>query len=267
VDEEWDLQAELESFRDIWHGGYFVADPEQTLAPYLMYSMMGHHHVIYLACVKPWITPRTHVLEIGCGRGAWTRLMLRAEEVTCVDALSAEHNAFHAYVGKAPNVHYHQVEDFSLGMVPDESVDYVFSYDALCHVSFAGISAYARSLGRVMMPGAHGFLMVADYRKYNAFVDSMGSTIALVALLPERRYLGVRRTGAWLIRRYAARVARRRGIRHLDLNEDGAPRPGRWYHAGAAETCRVLREVGFTVLDEDMGVDPASPMIHFSKGS
>ena len=263
MNEETDLKAELDSFRDLWPGGYFVADPEQTLAPYLMHSMMGHHHVVYLTCVRPWITPRTHALEIGCGRGAWTRLMLGAEEVTCVDALSAEHNAFHAYVGDVPNVHYHQVEDFSLGMVPDESVDYVFSYEALCHVSFAGIGAYARSLSRVMKSGAHGFLMVADYRKYNAFVDALGSTNALVAMLPKRRYLVVRGTGAWLIRRYAAWVARRRRIRHLALNEDSVPRPGRWYHAGAAETCRMLREVGFTVLDEDMGVDPASPMIHF----
>jgi hypothetical protein len=69
-DDRTRLQAELESFRDLWHGGYFVADPGQTLAPYLLQSMMGHFHVIYLACVRPWITPRTHVLEIGCGRGA-----------------------------------------------------------------------------------------------------------------------------------------------------------------------------------------------------
>jgi len=62
-------------------------------------------------------------------------------------------------------------------------------------------------------------------------------------------------------------VARRRGIRQLDLHEDDAPRPGRWYHAGTAETSRLLREVGFNVLDEDMGVDPASPMIHFRKAS
>jgi SAM-dependent methyltransferase len=260
------LQAELASFRGLWRGGFFVADPAQTLAPYWLESMVGHYHVIYLACIRPWITPRTHALEIGCGRGAWTRLMLGAKEVTCVDALSAEHNAFHAYVGKADNIHYHQVEDFELSMLPDDSIDYVFSYDALCHVSLAGIGAYARSLQRVMQSGAHGFLMVADYRKYNAFVDVLGRTNALMALLPKRRYPAVRLAGARLIRRYAVWQARRRGIVRLDLREDDVARPGRWYHAGTAETCRVLRDAGFTVLDEDMGVDPASPVIHFRKG-
>ena len=259
------LLAELDSFRDLWQGGFFVADPAQVLAPYWFECMMGHYHVIYLACIRPWITPRTHVLELGCGRGAWTRLFLAAKQVTCVDALSAEHNAFYAYVGQTDNVRYHQVNDFSLDMIPDDSITYVFSYDALCHVSFAGVAAYVRSLQRVMKHGAHGFLMVADYRKYNAFVEALGRTNALVALLPKRRYPLVRRAGGELIRRYSVWDARRRGVHARSLDEDDLPRPGRWYHAGAAETCELLCDVGFTVLDEDMGVDPRSPIIHFRR--
>jgi SAM-dependent methyltransferase len=259
------LQAELQSFRGLWRGGFFTADPSQRLAPFRLDSMMGHFHVIYLACVKPWITPQTHVLEIGCGRGAWTRLFLDAESVTCVDALSAEHNAFHVYVGQARHVHYYQIADFELSMISDGSIDYVFSYDALCHVSFAGIGAYASSLHRVMKQGAHGFLMFADYRKYNAFVDSLGRENALMALLPKRRYPLLRRAGAEFIRRGSAWDARRRVFHHRDLDEGDDPSPGRWYHADTARTRDLFRDVGFEVLDEDMGVDPASPMIHFRR--
>jgi SAM-dependent methyltransferase len=258
-------EAELESFRDLWHGGFFVADPAEKLAPFWLESMVGGYHVIYLACIRPWLTPQTHALEIGCGRGAWTRLLLKAEQITCVDALSAEHNAFYSYVGKVDNVFYHQVEDFTLSMIPDNTIDYVFSYDALCHVSFSGISEYAQSLYRVMKKGGHGFLMVADYRKFNEFVDLKGSQNALHALLPKRHYPMVRRVGSRLIRRYSAMDAHRRGIHVLNLNEDDAPRPGRWYHAGAAETSHLLFDIGFTVLDEDMGVDPRSPVIHFRR--
>lgn len=182
-----------------------------------------------------------------------------------MDALSAEHNGFYSYVGQADNVHYHQVEDFALSMIPDGSIDYVFSYDALCHVSFAGISAYARSLHRVMKPGADAFLMVADYHKHNAFVHSLGRQNALVALLPRRRHPLIRRLGAGLIRRYSDWDSHRRGVHYLSLNEDDAPRPGRWYHAGGAETSSVLRDVGFEVLDADMGVDPRSPVVHFRR--
>jgi SAM-dependent methyltransferase len=259
------LEQEIDSFRDLWSGGYFSADPSEQFAPFWFESMVGSYHVIYLACIKPWITPRSHVLEIGCGRGAWTRLFLGAAEVNCVDVLSAEHNDFHSYVGDVENVHYHQVEDFALDIIPDNSIEYVFSYDALCHVSFGGITEYARSLFRVMKEDAHGFIMVADYRKYNDFVDSLGSSNALSVLLPKRRYPMVRRVGNRLIREYSIWDANRRGIQHKNLIENDIPSPGRWYHAGTAETSDLLHNEGFTVLDMDMDVDPRSPVIHFQK--
>ena len=116
-----------------------------------------------------------------------------------------------------------------------------------------------------MRAGAHGFLMVADYRKYNAFMDSLGDQNALLAVLPKRRYPAIRHAGTWLIRRFASWDARRHGCHDVSLDEDDVPGPGRWYHAGTVETCSLLRDVGFTVLDADMGVDPRSPIIHFSR--
>ena len=104
--------------------------------------------------------------------------------------------------------------------------------------------------------------MVADYRKYNAFVDSIGGTNALTAMLPQGRYPTVRRAGTAIIRRYARWDARRRGVRRLDPAEDDVPRPGRWYHTGTRETAETFRAAGFTVLDADMGVDPRSPVLH-----
>ena len=259
------LQTELRSFRGLWSGGFFKADPYDPLAPYWLETMAGHFHVIYLACIKPWIGPDTCVLEIGPGRGAWTRLFLGAAHVTCVDALSAEHNGFYDYVGTAENLDYHQVEDFTLSMIANGTIDYVFSYDVLCHVSFAGISEYARSLYRVMKPGAHGFVMVADYRKFNAFVDTLGQRSALNVMLRPWRLGRIRPFGAWLVRRYAIREAHRLSLHRMSLHEDDQPSPGRWYDAGTDATCDLLRSVGFTVLDEDMGVDPRSPLIHFQR--
>jgi SAM-dependent methyltransferase len=258
------LQAELQSFSNLWRGGFFTADPSDPLAPYWLDGMLGHHHVIYLTCMRPWVGPETSALEIGCGRGAWSRMLLGAKHVVCVDALSAEHNAFWGYVGEPDNVEYHQVRDFSLSMIPDASIDYVFSYDALCHVSFEGITEYARSLHRVMRQGAHGFLMVADYVKYNTYVDSLGQHNALLVPFGRRRRM-LRAAGAWLVARYAHWDARRHDIRPMDLHENNEPAPGRWFHAGTSETCGLLRSTGFAVLDEDMRVDPRSPIIHFQK--
>lgn len=261
-----DLRKELESFQTLWQGGYFEGDPlDPTFGLYGLNAFLGVSRVIYVSCIRPYVGSETRVLEIGCGRGAWTKVMLHGKEVHCLDALSAEHNRFYEYVGRHPHVHYHHVSDFSMGMLADASMDYTFSNDSLCHVSFDGISRYACSLARVMRPGGHGFWMVADYRKYNRFMQELDRTNVLNCLLPRQNHPWCRRILAGLFRAIGAWNARRYDLHRLDPNEDDKPRPGRWYHAGTEETCRLLQDCGFRVLDEDMGIDHRSPMIHFQR--
>ena len=260
------LKAELESFRHIWHGGYYGGNPaDPVFGLWGINSFIGVSHALYLACIKPYIKPSVTVLEIGCGRGAWSKLMLGAKQVYCLDALSPEHNHFYEYVGRPRHVQYFKVEDFSLKEIPLDSIDFVFSYDALCHVSFEGISEYAASLYSRMKAGAHAFWMVADYEKYNRFLQMLDRTNVLNSLLPREKYPWIKKglqalfgcLGRWNARRY--------GLKLLDLNEDAEPRPGRWYNAGTDRTCDMLRKIGFSVVDPDMGFDFRSPVIHFQR--
>jgi hypothetical protein len=43
------------------------------------------------------------------------------------------------------------------------------------------------------------------------------------------------------------------------------PSPGRWYNAGIERTCSMLEEVGYQVVDPDVGTIPRDPIIHFVK--
>lgn len=107
------LQEELSSFQNIWKGGFYEGDPRNPyFGLYGINSFMGISHVIYLACIKPFVTSSKSVLEIGCGRGAWTKFFIEAKEVYCLDALSAEHNGFYDYVGIHNHIHYYQVQNF-----------------------------------------------------------------------------------------------------------------------------------------------------------
>ncbi len=260
------VQDELKAFQGIWHSGFYAGDPRNpTFGLWGITSFMGVSHAVYLACCKPNVMPSTTVLEIGCGRGAWTRLMLNAKHVYCLDALSAEHNGFYDYVGRLANVDYFKVEDFSLSEIPSDSIDFVFSYDALCHVSFTGISEYATNLFDRMRQGAHGVWMVADYEKYNRFVCNQQAYCVLNALLPRSKSLFIRPLLKFFVRIVTKWNDRRYRLRALNIEEDNAPRPGRWYHAGTKRTCQMLQEKGFTVMDEDMGLDFRSPLIHFRK--
>jgi hypothetical protein len=89
-----ELQAELSSFKNIWQGGFFTCDPADPIRGlWGLTSFIGVSHAIYLACVRPNLTPSTNVLEIGCGRGAWAKLMLDAREICCLDALGSRRHA------------------------------------------------------------------------------------------------------------------------------------------------------------------------------
>lgn len=249
------VRRELESFQTIWKGGYFEGNPLDPLAAshYGSLGYMSILHATYLACIRPFIHAGVNALEIGPGRGAWTRTMLKAREVWCLDALSAEHNGFWNYVGRQPHVRYHQVSDFSCSELPDDHFDYLFSFGCLCHVSFAGIEAYMESLRTKLRGGANGFVMIADYEKYNWAAAN-------------QRQLDVRRALAPIAKvEWDGQPLPGRALRRLDMNEDQEPSPGRWYHAGLERTCNMLIDKGYEVVTPDVGVNFRDVVIHFRK--
>jgi len=256
------LQKELESFQTLWEGGYFLGEPLDPMG-YSDYRLLGYLSVLYatyLACIRPYVTKRSVVLEIGPGRGAWTKTFLHAKEVWCLDALPAEHNRFWDHLGHPANVQYFQVKDFSCRVLPENNFDYLFSFGCFCHISFEGISEYMKNLYPKLKSGAHGFVMVADYSKYNAALERMETFER--AFPPNKRYLAARWTWKllWKIARRSAFYRERK-----DLNEGNAVSPGRWYHAGIERTCSMLEQLGYRIVDQDVGTVHRDPIIHFLK--
>lgn len=265
VTKEDRLTSELDSFRGLWKGGFLAADPlDPSSSLYSIFGFMSTSHATYLRCIKPYVHEESRVLEIGPGRGGWTRTFLHAQEIHCLDALSAEHNCFWEYVGRRQNVHYHHVHGFSCDMLPNDFFTFLFSYDTLCHVSSEGITAYAENLFPKLRRGSHCFWMVADYTKYNAFVDRLEEYSVLKSFsggLSRRKQRWLKKAAKHVNRFYATKSR----LVRLDPNEDDRPRPGRWYHAGVERTCEMLRQTGYSIVHEDVGTDFRSPIIEFSK--
>lgn len=254
------LRDELQSFRKLWKGGFFVADPLDPMSsPHDIFGYVGIYHAIWAACIKPYVTAATTALELGPGRGAWTRTLLPAREVWCLDALPADHNGFWEYVGDAPHVHYVHVTDFSCSELPDDSFDYLFSYDTLCHTSFEGIEAYLRNLRPKLRSGADCFVMVADFDKYRAFVEHRDERSVFNTFIGYFQNPLLRR----VLLRSAGKLNRRLMERYEQFLRD--PEANGWFHAGTDETCRLLDELGYRVLDRDVGLDPKSPIVHFRR--
>jgi hypothetical protein len=184
--------------------------------------------------------------------------MLGAKEVWVMDALSAEHNAFHEHVGRHPHVHYIQVNDFECRALPEDHFDYMFSFGCLCHVSPDGIREYARNLWTKLRPGANCFWMVADYEKFNTSIDDWTEWHPLVRYWPRWRPLGA-------LLPLVRSIAERGKPKKLSLTEDLTPRAGRWYHAGTEATKKLLEVTGYQVVDPDIGLSLRDPIIHFRK--
>jgi hypothetical protein len=259
------LHDELASFQSIWQGGYFSSDPLDPLGWAGPYNYISVPHAIYQACIAAYVDPGTVALEIGPGRGAWTRGLLPAREVWVIDALSDEHNGFWDYVGR-DNAHvtYEQVSDFSLAQLPDDHFTYLFSFDALCHVSFEGITQYMSNLRAKLKDGAECFVMVADYAKYNRFAADI-ERYDVARAVPPRGRLPLSRgqvvRAAWSL----ALPRNQHRVLPLPTVEDDVPAPGRWYDAGVDRTCALLRALGYKIVSEDVGLSPRDPIIHFRR--
>jgi SAM-dependent methyltransferase len=249
----------MKSFRTIWRGGYYEGDPLDPMAR-STYGELGYVsclHAQYLGCVKPYVDSASVVCEIGCGRGAWTKTFLQAKEVWCLDVVPAEYSGFWDYIGQRENVRYLQVEDFSCRDLPDDHFTYLFSFGCLCHVPFEGTTEYMQNMYRKLKRGAHAFIMVGDYDKYNRALTNLNKFSVNVRGAPRRiRYL----LRAYILAERWWWPTELRNKAEGDHHE-----PGRWYHTSVEEACRMLERVGYRVVDPDVGFNHRDPVIHFVK--
>lgn len=253
------LSAHRENFSSLWKGGYFEGDPLDPMgrSEYNRLGYMSVLHATYLCCIKPYVHEDSKVLEIGAGRGAWTRTMLNAREIDVLEAVDAKHSGFWEYVGHHSNVHYHQVKDFSCSEVPDNYFSFFFTFGCFCHLPPAAIAEYMASAFAKLQPGAHGFMMVADFNKYNRAVNNLEGYSDVRACVG-RRFFPVR----WLWEAIW-KTAWPPNLRTLNDRMSEGLEAGPWFNMGTDETCKLLQDIGYVVIDSDVGVNHRDPVIHF----
>lgn len=102
------------------------------------------------------ILPRIHmfvpagtILEIGPGFGRWTQFLRDlCEHLVLVDLSEKCIQACNERFASFPHVASYVNDGKSLDMIPDESVDFVFSFDSLVHAEEDVIEAYLGQLSR-----------------------------------------------------------------------------------------------------------------------
>lgn len=121
--------------------------------------------------------PAGTILEIAPGFGRWTQFLagLCKELVVvdlsekCIEACKKRFRAFN-------HVAYHINDGKSLDMIPDESIDFVFSFDSLVHADEHVIESYLHQLSCKLKKGGAGFIHhsnAGQYETYFSIIDKI----------------------------------------------------------------------------------------------
>lgn len=139
--EEW--TADARTFKGV--------DPlawKQSLIDGMMFKYIGEDSV---------------VLEIGPGAGRWTeilqpvcrRLLIADISEKCLSICRERFKA-------CCNIEYHWLEEASLPSIPDEAIDYIWSYDVFVHISPTDTEKYLIEFMRTLRPGGCAIIHHAD---------------------------------------------------------------------------------------------------------
>ncbi|HJR17416.1 MAG TPA: class I SAM-dependent methyltransferase [Gemmatimonadales bacterium] len=113
--------------------------------------------------------PAHHILEIAPGHGRWTQfLATQADTLTLVDLSPRCIAVCRERFAEMGHLRYHVNDGRSLTMLPDQSVDFAFSFDSLVHAELPVIESYLRELGRVLTPNGIAFLHHSNLGAFGA---------------------------------------------------------------------------------------------------
>jgi 2-polyprenyl-3-methyl-5-hydroxy-6-metoxy-1,4-benzoquinol methylase len=120
------------------------------------------------------ILPRIHafvptgtILEIAPGFGRWTDYLKDiAEHLIVVDMAENCIKACQQRFASDSNITYEVNDGKSLAMLPDNSVDFVFSFDSLVHAEANVIQVYLNQLSRKLKSNGVGFVHHSNIGEY-----------------------------------------------------------------------------------------------------
>lgn len=134
------------------------------------------------------LLPRVHdfvacgsILEIAPGFGRWTHFLKDfCREMMVVDISEKCIQSCKRRFAHCTHIKYAVNDGKSLKMVPDDSVDFVFSFDSLVHAAPEVLEAYLMQLAGKLKPDGVGFIHHSNAGKYRSY-------FSLVNRLPRGR--------------------------------------------------------------------------------
>ena len=111
--------------------------------------------------------PAPTILEIAPGFGRWTQfLKSHCQSLIAVDISQRCIDFCKARFASETHITFHVNDGMSLPAIPDDSIDFVFSFDSLVHAERDVIEAYLLQIGRKLTRDGVGFIHSSNIGAY-----------------------------------------------------------------------------------------------------
>lgn len=115
----------------------------------------------------PFVKPTSAVLEIGPGGGRWTRYLLGCGTLYAVDVHPEMLDELRRNF-VVPHLRTVAGHGDDLPGIPDDSIDFVFSFGTFVHLELAAIEGYLKEIMRVLKLGGDAVIQYSDKSKPQA---------------------------------------------------------------------------------------------------
>jgi len=157
--------ATLEENKRIWDGKYEWPEGGDEWS-----AAWGGARMQWYGTLLPRIhafVPVGSMLEIACGYGRWTQFLKDlCTDMTVVDLSESCISACRKRFANETHIKYVVNNGKSLDMVPDESQDFVFSFDSLVHAEAPVLKNYITQLRRILKPTGVAFIHHSNLGEY-----------------------------------------------------------------------------------------------------
>ncbi len=157
---------ELADNKTKWDGEYHWRDQGDEWSALWGDPAMQWHGSI-LPRIKAHV-PASCILEIACGYGRWTQYLKDlCQNLIAIDLSEECIQASQKRFAASSNIAYHVNDGRSLAMIPDSSVDFIFSFDSLVHADESVLAAYLSQFPRILTPNGIAFLHHSNLAEYD----------------------------------------------------------------------------------------------------
>ncbi len=155
----------LEDNKTKWDGEYHWIDRGDEWS-----ALWGNPSMQWYGTILPRIEahiPANRIVEIACGYGRWTQYLKDlCQHLIAIDLSEQCIQASKQRFADCSQLEFHVNDGRSLAMIPDSSVDFVFSFDSLVHADASVMQSYLEQFDRILSADGVAFIHHSNFGEY-----------------------------------------------------------------------------------------------------